>query len=301
MERTIRYGLIDLANRTTQRVTLQAARFGTWGMLGEELAFWWQQDREAVALTTGPLTGCGAPGTGAMAWSYLKEGRLHTLATEGRLGAWLRYAGLDALVFCGKTDGPLWLEVSAQGQALRSGKPSYAALAAQKPTEEAVVATVRPRGILEDGLFALSDRSLARRLLDKGLTALVVDAGEEGGLAVADSARLARLCVELYSWAAKEGPLAGDRNAPARYLSLDHMAPLNKRDIYMNPACTPEEQLYAALGILWSPHLEGRDRRADTAALLEACLGGRCDPAELDQLGNYLARLRLTNLEGGEA
>ena len=40
---------------------------------------------------------------------------------------------------------------------------------------------------------------------------------------------------------------------------------------------------------------------ADTAALLEACLGGRCDPAELDRLGTYLARLRLTNLEGGEA
>lgn len=298
MERTVRYALIDLQNRTTGLKEVQAGWFGTWGLLLEELGFWWRLDPSAVALTTGPLTGCGAPGTGAMTWSYLKNGRVQNLTGEGRLGAALRYAGVDALLFYGRSDAPLWLEVEDGKLSLREGKPSYTTLAAGKPSEDTVVVTFRPRGAVEDKYFPLSDGALSRRLLEKGISALTVDTA--GGLAVADSQRLAALCVDLYHWAAQNGPAAGSRQQPAQFLSLDHTVGFESPATYLNPARSPEEQLFAALGILWSPRLEGRSRRADTAALLEACLGIPCTEGDLDALEAHLAQLRQRNLEGGD-
>lgn len=68
IQREMRYALVDLANQTWDVKDVLADKFGTWGLFLQELRFWWQIDPTMVVLTTGILTGTGAPGTGAMTW-----------------------------------------------------------------------------------------------------------------------------------------------------------------------------------------------------------------------------------------
>ena len=94
VQREVRYALVDLGNQTWDVKGICADNFGTWGTYLQELRFWWEIDPTLVVLTTGVLTGTGAPGTGAMTWCYL--GKTGTVCTGGRPSGCL-----SALCGCG--------------------------------------------------------------------------------------------------------------------------------------------------------------------------------------------------------
>lgn len=296
-QRTVRYALVDLTNRTTDLKEVTVDWFGTWGMHLEEMGFWWTVDPSMVALTTGVLTGSGAPGTGAMTWSYMKNGKVQNVTAEGRLGAWLRYAGVDTVVFYGKSEEPLCLTVDDGELTLTEPEADYAAFLAVRKNEDAVIAITKGKALVEDKYFAISDAAVGKRLAEKGVTAIVAEATE--ALAVADSQRLAGLCVELYQTAIHGGTVETGRKQPARFLSLDHTVSFDAAAAYESPVETAEEEMYAALGMIWSKALAQRDQKADTAALISTCLGVPCTTEELDALEAHLAELKQKKVEGG--
>jgi len=297
LKRVVRYAAVDLTNRTADIKEIQAESFGTWSMHLEEMGFWWEADASTMALTTGVLTGTGAPGTGAFVWSYLKNGKLQNVAAEGRLGAAMRYAGVDVLVLYGKSETPLCLTIDDGELALTEQAADYASLLANRKNEDAVIATVSRKAVTEDKYFAISDGAVAKRLLDKGVAAIVAEA--TGALQVADAGRLAALCTELYQAGIASGAAVGSsRKHPVRFLSLDSAADLEGPVSYENPV-EAENAVYAALGIIWSKALERCDQKRYTAELTSACLGTPCCEADLDVLFAHLAELQQKKVEGG--
>lgn len=299
-QRTVRYALVDLTNRTAEIQEIQADHFGTWAMHVDEMAFWWESDPTTVAFTTGVLTGVGAPGTGAMSWSYpVRNGRLQTVPSEGRLGAMMRCAGVDAMVLYGRSEQKLCLTVADDGISMEEKSVSYADLLANKKHEDAVLVTVSRKAVVEDQYFAIGDSTAAKALLNKGVGAIVVET--EGAFQVADSTRLTERSVAMYQSAIRSGTLAqrDGRKNPVYYLSLDHSVTFGEEVSFEKEVESEKEKLLAALGIIWSESLAGRDPMEDAAALVSAVLGVPCTAAELEELGAYLAACEKKKVAGG--
>lgn len=300
VERTLRYAMVDLTNRTAEVQEVRVDAFGTWAMHGAEMAFWWESDPTAVALTTGVLTGVGAPGTGAMSWSYpAKSGKLQTIYAEGRLGAMMRCAGVDALVFYGNSKNQVCVTISEDGIVMEEKGLSYEELLAHKKHEDAVLVTISRRAVVEDKYFAIGDAAVAKALSGKGVGAIVVET--EGFFAVENSAEVAEISVDLYQAAIRSGrlnPLAG-RNTPAYYMSLDHTASFDANVSYSNPVADESMEVLAALGMIWSPALADRDAMETAAALVRAVTGNACTAADLEDLRAELAACKTKKVVGG--
>ena len=299
MRRTMRYALIDLANQTTVVKEITADDFGTWGVLFDEMDFWWKADPDVVALTTGVLTGSGAPGTGASSWCFLQDGAPRCVAWEGRLGAWLRCGGIDSVIFLGKSREPCRVMFSNGKIRLERGSADYPTLLAGREDPNAVIAVVTRKAVTEDKYFVISDRSVADRLFDKGLCAIVAE--PTGRLEIADPVRMAELAAEMTRTAIRSGRLLGSgRTEPARYLSLDHTVRFQKPTSYNSPVASFKDLVYASLGIIWSEALAGMDRKRITAELLTACTGTPCREEEIDALAEQLTRV-MENTGKGDA
>ena len=291
VQRVMRYALVDLGNQTWDIKEVTADCFGTWGTYLQELEFWWALDPTLVTLTTGILTGTGAPGTGAMTWNYRKGGKVCSVTAEGRLGAYLRCAGVDSLVFLGKSEEPCCVTVDGGELKLTHPKTAYPALLANRKEEDAVLVTVSQSAVVEDKYFTLAGRDVAKQLWSKGVAALSVET--TGILPVADPKALIAICTELYQAARRAGTaLHSGRKTPARYLSLEHTVDFGAPAAYENPAPDAGDAVYAALGILWSEAFPQRDRRAYTARLITACSGAPCAEEDIDALAEHLAQLQ---------
>lgn len=300
VQRELRYALVDLDNQTWDVKGVCADNFGTWGTYLHELRFWWEIDPTLVVLTTGVLTGTGAPGTGAMTWCYLgKNGTVCTPAAEGRLGAYLRYAGVDAILFLNRSDQRCCVTVDNGALELTSPQMDELSLLANRKNEDAVIATVAQNAVLEDKYFAIAGKDVASRLRSKGVEGLFVE--DTGILPVADPETVASLCTEFWQTVSRSGcPRQSGRQHPAYFLSPDHTADFESRPVYENQAKSGEDAMYAALGILWSQALAQFDRRKYTAKLITACTGAPCAEEDLDVLNEYLVQLRQKKV-GGEA
>lgn len=300
VRRELRYALVDLGNQTWDVKGVCADCFGTWGTYLHELRFWWEIDPTLVVLTTGVLTGTGAPGTGAMTWCYLgKNGTVYTAAAEGRLGAYLRYAGVDAIVFLNRSEQPCCVTVDNGAVELTCPQMDELSLLANRKNEDAVIATVAQNVVLEDKYFAIAGKDVASRLRSKGVEGLLVE--NTGNLSAADPETVVSLCTELWQAAVRTGcALQSGRQHPAYFLSPDHTADFESRPVYENLAESGEDAMYAALGILWSRALAQCDRRRYTAKLITACTGAPCAEEDLDALNAYLAQLQRKKV-GGEA
>ena len=70
-----------------------------------------------VVISTGPLTGTGAPSSARFNISALSPmtGLVASSNSGGPFGTYLKRAGYDALVLTGASVGPVWLEVSERG------------------------------------------------------------------------------------------------------------------------------------------------------------------------------------------
>lgn len=300
VQREVRYALVDLGNQTWDVKGICADNFGTWGTYLQELRFWWEIDPTLVVLTTGVLTGTGAPGTGAMTWCYLgKTGTVCTAEAEGRLGAYLRYAGVDAVLFLNRSEKPCCVTVDNGALELTHPQMDELSLLANRKNEDAVIATVAQNAVLEDKYFAIAGKDVASRLQSKGVEGLFVE--DTGILPVADPAAVVALSTELWQTVSRSGcTRQPDRQHPAYFLSPDHTADFESRPVYENQAKSGEDAMYAALGILWSQALAQFDRRKYTAKLITACTGAPCTEEDLDALNEYLVQLRQKKV-GGEA
>lgn len=169
----------------------------------------WTEREDPVALSPGMLSGTGVPGSGGMTWCCPGAEGLTLTAAEGRLGAMLRYAGVEHLLFCGSCEGGQTVDVlvhdgriSVTKHARTQGMPAgriYAEARKRQPDENSVIAVFTASGVLEDDCFSVGDRALSARLRKKGLRSLTVAAS--GGVPVARPRQFTDQCVALWeSW-----------------------------------------------------------------------------------------------------
>ena len=80
-------------------------------LTGNETAF---SEDNLLVVSTGPMTGSGAPSSSRFNISTLspQTGYLTSSNCGGNFGYYLKKAGLDAIVLHGRSDTPVWLEIS---------------------------------------------------------------------------------------------------------------------------------------------------------------------------------------------
>jgi len=90
---------------------IMAARILADHLTGKETAF---SEENWIIISTGPLTGTGAPSSARFNISGLspQTGILASSNCGGSFGIWLKRAGYDALILAGKCAGHRWLEIS---------------------------------------------------------------------------------------------------------------------------------------------------------------------------------------------
>ena len=80
-------------------------------LTGKEKAF---SEDNLLVVTTGPMTGSGAPSSSRFNISTLspQTGYITSSNCGGNFGYYLKKAGLDGIVISGKSDCPVWLEIN---------------------------------------------------------------------------------------------------------------------------------------------------------------------------------------------
>lgn len=297
MQRIVRYALIDLLNRTAAVKEVSAGQFGCWSLHFEEMRFLWELDPEAVAFSTGPLTGTGVPGSGAMVWSCLRRGAVHHAAAEGRFGAALRCAGIDMLFITGSSPQPLRLRICQGEITFENPVGNASSLLAVRRFEDAALLTVSRESVTEDRCFVIAGEHIAQRLLNKGICAVIAEG--DGAIPLADSRRFTPLCVELWQEAIRSRNLPqSGRSRPVQFLSAGCLVSLEV------PASSPfdggGDPVFAALGVAWNKTgFSASKPKQRLAQLLTACLGEPCTPEELTALSKHLKALERRNLTRG--
>lgn len=89
---------------------IMAAKILSDHLKGDETAF---SDRNMLVITTGPLTGSGAPSSSRFNISTLspQTGYLTSSNSGGNFGYYLKKSGLDALILQGHSESPVWIEI----------------------------------------------------------------------------------------------------------------------------------------------------------------------------------------------
>lgn len=250
----------------------------------------WTEREDPVALSPGMLSGTGVPGSGGMTWCCPGAEGLTLTAAEGRLGAMLRYAGVEHLLFCGSCEGGQTVDVlvhdgriSVTKHARTQGMPAgriYAEARKRQPDENSVIAVFTASGVLEDDCFSVGDRALSARLRKKGLRSLTVAAS--GGVPVARPRQFTDQCVALWeSWRQHRPEMEADAAHPAHYLSI--------RSREQEPVCPLEDappgaRAFAALGLFWGEQAGALGGFQTAAALAGAYLGSPVTPEGLEAL-----------------
>lgn len=291
----MRCAIIDLANGQSciadlGEWELSSGNFG-WGVHAYNRANR-QRDISFVALSTGILTGTGIPGSGGITWCNYQNNSSMFYPAEGRLGAALRYAGIDHLAITGVCpagqkaditilDGKISVSY-ARASRTESAAKAYSTVWKKRPTEDSVIAIPAPNGILEDNWFFISDKMTSSLLRNMGLHSLTVS--YSGGLPVADPEKFCALAAQLWQ-VRRDLPVMSDAEHPVRYLSV--MPGHTAADTSAWPARARlktgvlEKQMLTALGLCWGQHAEAMGGLDMAAKLLSACSG---DPVTVDDL-----------------
>ena len=296
--------IIDLANGQSSIVDLgewdlSSGNFG-WGVHSFNRANR-QRDISFVALSTGILTGTGVPGSGGIAWCNYQNNSSMFYPAEGRLGAALRYAGIDHLAITGKCpagqkaditirDGKISITY-VRASRTESAAKAYTQVWKRRPTEDSVIAIPAPSGILEDNWFFISDKMTSSLLRNMGLRSLTVS--YSGGLKMAAPEAFCALTAQL--WQIRRAlPIASDAEHPVRYLSV--MPGCGAADTSAWPARARlksgvlEKQMLTALGLYWGQHAETLGGLDMAAKLLSACSGDTVTVDDLRQSALALNR-----------
>ena len=220
----MRCALIDLSALSVEILTLSAIG---WDIHLKMLKDEWNQNPDMISLSTGALTGTGAPGGGAFCWCCWKRNMFQVIPTEGRFGAVCRYGRIDHLLIKGMAERPLDIIVRdgeftfLPATASQSGAVELYRHIRRQLDGDAVVMTVGAKEILEDGTFRIGDSSLARKLRSKNLRSIAAIAS--GGIPIHDPETFLAVCQEIYQ-ARREKRSNPAQKAIARYLSLSDAA-----------------------------------------------------------------------------
>ena len=195
----VRCMLIDLSALYVEYRTLSGIG---WEIHLETLKDAWENSPDMVSLSTGALTGTGAPGSGGFSWCCWKQNKFHVIPAEGRIGAACRYERIDHLLIKGVAECPLDIILRDGGftfQHTTEKHPGAAKLyqnIRRQLDGDFVIMTVGAKEVLEDGTFRIGGESLARKLQSKNLRSIAVMA--TGGIPIHSPESFLVVCQEIY-------------------------------------------------------------------------------------------------------
>lgn len=270
-KRRIRCGIVDLSDRTAAVQELEAEVLTRAETLQKAVLPLLGDHPSAVLLYTGVLTGCGAPGTGAMIWYTMEGDRITPCFSEGRLGATLRCAGLDALVITGAGSEPAVIAVRDQAVTVEPLGAGRADLEAAYGDEHGTIATVREDGLWEDGYCRIADQRTAGALLDRNVAA--VSAVGYGYVALADGEALGRCSAELWQACRRSADQGRRAVSRVRYLSAGDVLAEAETAVYGELLGDSERSQAFLAGIFWPEALPEEELGTKIPALISAVTG----------------------------
>ncbi|MBU1944116.1 MAG: aldehyde ferredoxin oxidoreductase family protein [Actinobacteria bacterium] len=123
----------------------------------------------AVVINTGPLTGCGTPGSSRFNISTKSPltGRMASSNSGGLFGMFLKRAGYDGLIFRGRAPHPVWLDIDETGARLRDasglwGKGTFEAQGSISSAEGRIAIGPAGENLVKFAAVMSGDRVLAR-------------------------------------------------------------------------------------------------------------------------------------------
>ncbi|MBQ8934614.1 MAG: hypothetical protein IJ061_10095 [Lachnospiraceae bacterium] len=259
IKREIRCAAVDLSSRSVKIKKMTSAKFNS------------SYSDASVALVTGILTGTGAPGTGVMSWRSVNGKRIFT---EGRLGAYLRYAGLDALVINGAAEKDVAVRIADGAVQILEAVPDMRRLCGAFKTNDTCIAMVSPTGVVEDDGFCISDAGISKILSKIGVAAIV--AVGTGYLPIADSRKFTDLCVELYRKAAVRTSLSREDLPAVRFLSVQ--LPDREKTVFEYAGFRDK---YAGLGIHLGNSFSNNRKIGIISDLVSAVTGTECSESDI--------------------
>lgn len=290
----VRCMIVDLEKKEVSFLTwarnLLSDGLGTYGIYAAELRSVWQEDPDAIALATGPLTGTAVPGAGGMSWCKKGQNGFRLEHTEGRLGAALRCVPADHLVMKGTCSEPTDLVIGERGVTFRpvtegGEEDLWPRLFRERPDPDSVVALMDRDGIREDNCFLIGSRELSGQMRGKGIRAVTVTG--LGSVEVEQPQEMLRQSMLLVSEYRKSGRMTGGRKQPARYLSVNHIW----TDASDSPAGLDSLSMpLAFLGLGWDEEFPGGDSLEAGVRLLNACTGLNWDKEKLRECNMQIER-----------
>ena len=195
----VRCMLIDLSAFYVEYRTLSGIG---WEIHLETLKDAWDHNPDMVSLSTGALTGTGAPGSGGFNWCCWKNNKFQVIPAEGRLGAACRYERIDHLLIKGVAECPLDIVLRDGGFTFLPTTDKHPGAAKlyrnirRQLDGDFVIMTVGAKEALEDGTFRIGDESLARKLRHKNLRSIAVMA--TGSIPINSPESFLAVCQEIY-------------------------------------------------------------------------------------------------------
>ncbi len=176
----------------------------------------WQDKKSStplLAISTGPLTGTGAPGTAVCFANYVSpwNGKVSMQLCEGALGPNLRYAGIDHLILHGQAEKPITLVISEEGIELKPAQEiqdlniiETTNVLRQQVGDKAVIACVGSNHVASspwasvvcDYYNEMEAPGLGRVFYDLGVKALVING--KSGIALAAPEKFLQEIIGIY-------------------------------------------------------------------------------------------------------
>jgi len=215
----VRYAVCNLSDRSFSIKEAAVPPLGGWHSLMLAASDIWERDAGAIMLATGPLCGTGVWGSGSMTWVLKNGERYQARHSAGRLGAALRGCGVRGVVFTGKSDFPLRITADDTGfyAEEQPKRLRYKELLLKRPDENACIAVVNKKSIVEEGVFGLASAKISRLLHEKGVRSIILSGGYP--INIADAERYLDAAVSLTGLLNAITPNCAGCAAPARYLS----------------------------------------------------------------------------------
>lgn len=271
LERTIRCGLINLSEQTAAIREFQTDSLHPGVFLKNQILPLLADEKSALILHTGILTGTGAPGTGMMTWYALSEGEERRCFAEGKMGAFLRYAGFDTLVITGKSQEMATVAVRDGEIAVEPSSDNIEALEAKYEDEFGTLAYAFENGVTEDQDYLIGDQLIAGQFRERNLAAISVMG--TGYLEPADGEGFVASAAEL--WSACKKPVDSGRHAlhRVRYFSAGDVPAEEGTERYEKNLQNQEQLTAALLGMYW-PNAIPKERMEEQMTKLLRCVTG---------------------------
>ncbi|NLB18963.1 MAG: hypothetical protein GX825_09610 [Syntrophomonadaceae bacterium] len=264
-----------------------------------------------LGLSTGPVTGTGAPASGGFNWCMLGENGLMLQQAEGRLGAELRYAGFDHVLFCGRSAEPVHIRftderveiLSAEEYIEKPVEAVYELLISQSLESGRVVVQVEPEVILEDKYFTIGTADTASVLA--GLNVKAITAFGQGRINIAEPEGFLNLCIGLYQdYRNNKGDEKNQAGPFGYYLSPWRSVQLNDDDRTdlagaktLNLIDTDhgkqqvEDIIFALLGLCWNEKFPPSSRLEHAARLVGSIQGNSWSATQLNEMALRIIRI----------